>query len=179
MKARKALIFPLVLLSAALFVPTPGSAQFGVGQRSVGVHLGLSGVGSSASIGVSGEVAYNDRVALGAWVDTWSYGQSFGSSLGLTEWDVRYIAVAGTGSYHFPVESNPKIDSFVGLAAGYYVVNSSATTSLTGQVYTGDANRIFIGGFGGVRYAFTPNVRGVARLGFGAAYLTLGADFKL
>ena len=35
MKARKALIFPLALLSAALLLPTPGSAQFEVGQRSV------------------------------------------------------------------------------------------------------------------------------------------------
>jgi hypothetical protein len=45
--------------------------------------------------------------------------------------------------------------------------------------YSGDASRIFLGGFGGARYFFRENLSGVARVGFGASYLTIGLDVKL
>ena len=37
----------------------------------------------------------------------------------------------------------------------------------------------FLGGYGGVRYSFKPSLSGVARVGFGASYLTLGVDYKM
>lgn len=165
-------------LLAALVLPAGANAQFTQGQRYVGVHVGLSGVGSAAALGVNGEIAYHDRIGIGAWADTWSYGESFGTALGTVSWDVRYIALAGTGSYHIPIESSPKWDPFIGLALGYYVVTSESR-GLTGVTYSGDASRVFIGGFGGTRYAFNDNLSGVARLGFGASYLTLGVDLRL
>ncbi len=148
-------------------------AQFAPKQRFLGAHVGLSGVGSAAAFGVNGEVAYSDRIGIGAWVDTWSYSSSFVGG----DWSVRYIALAGTGAYHFPVKSNPKIDPFLGVAVGYFVVNTS--TDVNGVDYGGSGSRIFAGGFGGARYLFQPNLAGVARLGFGASYLTIGIDFKM
>jgi hypothetical protein len=165
------------LVLGGVLLPGSVAAQFGANQKYLGVHLGLSGVGSTAAFGVNGEMAYNDRISIGAWADTWSYGETYGTALGEYSWDIRYIALAGTGAYHFPIKSAPKWDPFVGLALGYYMV--STETSGIGVTYTGDANRIFLGGFGGARYSFSPTMAGVARLGFGASYLTLGLDFKL
>lgn len=166
-----------LLVAAALAAPTAAQAQFGEGQKYFGAHVGLSGVGSTAAFGVNGEVAYNDRIGIGAWADTWSYGQTYTSAFGSSSYSTRYIALAGTGSYHFPIESQPKLDPFVGVALGYYIVNAEATSG--GFTATADDSRMFVGGFGGARYAFKDNLSGVARLGFGASYLTLGVDFKL
>jgi hypothetical protein len=163
---------------AVLALPRSAAAQFGANTKFLGAHVGVSGVGSATAIGVSGELAYNERISIGAWADTWSYGESVGTALGEYSWDIRYIAIAGTGSYHFPIKSSPKWDPFVGLALGYYVVSSEAR-GFGGVTYDGDASRIFLGGFGGARYFFNPRLSGVARLGFGAAYLTLGVDMKL
>jgi hypothetical protein len=166
------------VLFAGLLVPHAAAAQFATGQKFLGAHIGLSGVGSTAAIGVNGEVAYNKNISIGAWADTWSYGDNYSFQGGSAEWNVRYIAVAGTGAYHFPIESQPKLDPFVGAAVGYYVVNTSQKGTFIGD-YSGSANRLFVGGYGGARYFFKPNLAGVARVGFGASYLTLGVDFKL
>jgi outer membrane protein W len=167
----------LFLLAMGVAVPAFASGQLTTGQKFLGAHVGLSAVGSAPSVGVSGEVAYNDRIAIGAFADTWSYGEEYRSSIGTTRWDVRYIAVAGTGAYHFPVESNPKLDPFLGIGLGYYIVSSETTSQ--GVSFSGDSSRVFLGGFGGLRYHFKETVSGVARLGFGSSYLTLGVDWGL
>ncbi len=167
-------------LVAALALPGGAGAQLTKGQKILGVHVGLSGVGSAASVGVSGEVAYNSRISIGGWLDTWSYGQSYRSGTESANWSVRYVAIAGTGAFHFPIESNPKWDPFVGLALGYYVVNSSTSSSLGADYsYSGSSSRLFLGGFGGARYYFKPNLAGMARVGFGSSYLTVGLDFRM
>jgi outer membrane protein W len=176
MQPTKGIAILAVFLAASLIGPAGAEAQYAMGQKYLGVHIGVSGVGSTAALGVNGEISYNDRISIGAWADTWSYGEDYGTVLGNVSWDVRYIAIAGTGSYHFPIESNDKLDPFVGAAVGYFVVSSS-TESAFGASYSGDASRLFVGGFGGIRYFFKPRMAGVARVGFGAAYLTLGLDF--
>jgi hypothetical protein len=168
----------LSLLAGGLLLPGEASAQFAMKQKYLGAHVGVSGVGSAAALGVNGEIAYNDRIGIGAWLDTWSYGDSYTTVGGNYDWDVRYIALAGTGAYHFPVKSTPKLDPFLGLALGYYVVNSKAD-GFAGVTYAGSASRVFLGAFGGARYAFKENLSGVARLGFGASYLTVGLDLKM
>ena len=178
MQARRLFGMLAVVVVAGLALPGAAAAQFDTGQKYLGVHVGMSGVGSAPAFGVSGEMAYNDRISLGAWADTWSYGEDFATGLGAYSWNVRYIALAGTGAYHFPIESTPKLDPFLGLALGYFVVSTSAEGA-GGVDYAGDASRIFLGGFGGARYFFKENLSGVARVGFGASYLTLGLDVKL
>ena len=173
----KAYPFLTALLLAGLVLPQGAAAQYADGQKYLGVHVGLSGVGSSATLGVNGEMSYNNRISVGAWADYWSYGETFGAGLGTVDWDVSYIALAGTGAYHFPISSQPKLDPFLGVAVGYFIVNTSAT-GVTGVDYGGDASRLFVGGFGGARWFFSQSMAGVARLGFGASYLTLGLDFR-
>jgi hypothetical protein len=168
----------VVALFAGLLLPAGAAAQFGGGQRYLGAHVGLSGVGSAPALGVSGEFAYNDRIAIGAWADTWGYGESYATGVGNFDWNVRYVAVAGTGAYHFPIKATPRLDPFLGLALGYFVVSSKAE-GFSGVTYAGDASRIFVGGFGGARYFFNDNMSGVARAGFGASYLTFGVDFRI
>lgn len=170
-------MIPALSLFVCAALATPAAAQFDADSRHGGFHLGLSGVGSTASIGLQGEMAVNEKVSVGGWVDTWSYGQSFGVVGSTIDWDVRYIAFAATGSYHFAVESQPKLDLFAGGALGYFIVQSS--TSGTTGVFTGSGSRLFLGAHGGARYWFKENMAGLAQLGIGASYLTVGLDFGL
>ena len=173
-------IGPALALAVALAAPLGAAGQtFGKSQHFLGAHVGMSGVGSTAAYGVNGELAYNEHIGIGAWADTWSYGQSFGTALGGYDWNVRYIAVAGTGAYHFTVKKQPKVDPFLGAALGYYVVSTSVKGAGVGGTYGGSGSRMFLGGFGGARYFFKPTIAGVARVGFGADYLTLGVDWKM
>src|SRR5688572_7502352 len=99
---------------AAMFLATAlgtsaASAQWESGKRYAGPHIGLSGVGSTFSIGAAFEQAYNKNIGIGASVDYWSYG--FG---GGNDFDYTYIALAVLGSYHFPL-SDTKLDPFLGL----------------------------------------------------------------
>lgn len=178
MKSFRALALIAVFSTAGLLAPDSARAQFTEDSRYAGFHVGMSGVGSTASIGVQGEVAYNERISIGGWIDTWSYGQSFTVLGSNNSWNTRYVAIAGTGSYHFPIEGNEKLDPFVGLSLGYYVVSASASGATSG-VYTGSASRMFLGGQAGVRYYFKENMTGLAMLGVGASYLTVGMDFGL
>ena len=177
MKSMRMLMTALFALAAVLPV-SEATAQFGQGQRSVGAHVGLSGVGAAPALGVSGELAYTDRIALGGWLDTWSHGESIATSDGRYRWDSRYLSLAGTGAYHFPVEEHPKWDPFLGLALGYFIVSTSAEGP-SGMSSGAGASRMFLGGFGGVRYTFADRLRVIARAGFGASYLTFGIDYRL
>ena len=174
----------MVLLIAAVasgVVGAPGNVaaqKFGPESKYLGVHVGFSGVGSATALGVNGEMAYNDKVSIGAWADTWSYGERLAFGGAFYDWDVRYIALAATGAYHFPVPSEPKLDPFAGLALGYYVVSTSGT-GFSGVTYAGSSSRLFLGAFGGARYALSNRTSGVVRIGFGSTTLTVGLDFKM
>lgn len=161
------------LVVGAFAMPGDAHAQYTKGQKFLGAHVGIGAVGSGTAIGVQGEVFRSERLAFGAAIDRWSYGED----IGIYDWDVSYTAVAGTGTYHFKLENNPKLVPFLGAAIGYFVVSTS--TSVSGGTYSGDDSRLFFGGFGGTRYFFSDRLAGVARLGFGASSLTLGVDFKM
>ena len=177
MRARL-LILIAAVAGCVLCVPGNVAAQFGPNSRYLGFHVGVSGVGSAPALGMNGEMAYNNRVGIGAWFDTWSYGERLAFSGVSYDWNVRYIALAGTAAYHFPVREEPRLDPFVGGALGYYVVSTSGD-GFSGVNYTGSASRMFMGLYGGTRFAFNPSMSGVVRIGFGSSTLTLGLDFKL
>ena len=180
MQASKAHRTATLVILGLLLLPAAARAQYAKDQKFLGAHVGMSGVGSTAAFGVNGEVAYNEHIGIGGWADTWSYGDSYSYLGGSYSWNVRYVALAGTGAYHFTIKSNRKVDPFAGAALGYYIVSTSANADgPAGATYQGSANRMFVGGYGGVRYFFKPSLSGVARAGFGASYLTLGLDWKL
>jgi hypothetical protein len=174
----RSILMGLAVAAGLAGAATQAEAQFAAGQRHVGVHVGLSGVGSAAAIGVNAELAYTDQIGIGLFADTWSYGQSWGSAFGGGSWDVRYVALAGTGAYHFRIEGNPKLDPFLGATLGYYIVNTESSAS-GAPTYDASSSRMFLGGYGGIRYFLNDRLSGVARAGVGASYLTLGVDLKL
>jgi|GEM_PF-972662 len=178
MFGRRHISATVLLIVACLAQPTTAAAQFGEGKKFVGAHVGLSGVGSAPAFGLNGEVAYNDNIGIGAWLDTWGYGQDF-SGIGGGSWNVRYVSVAATGAWHFPIESNPKIDPFAGLAVGYFLVSNTWEGTGTTIDFSGSGSRVFLDGVAGIRYHFKENLSAVVRAGASVSYLTVGVDLTL
>jgi hypothetical protein len=176
---RKRNCIGLAALTALLlaFAPPEAEAQFELGQKYIGAHIGLSGVGSAAALGLHGEFAYNENIGIGATFDTWSYSERY-TGIFQAGWTIRYLAFAGTGAWHFPVESNPKLDPFVGLGVGYFVVDSKWDGGGVIGSYSGSGSRVFADGFAGLRYHFQPTLSGVLRAGVSVSYLTAGMDFR-
>ena len=159
----------MAVVFAMLFSSSAVSAQWETGKWFAGPHIGLSGVGSAISFGGAVEKGYNKNIGIGALVDYWSYGD-FGA-------DVTYFSLAALGSYHFPL-TDTKLDPFLGLGLGYYVVSWDDNGICDGAGIDCDANRLFFAGQAGIRYFFKPTLAGVARVGTGAGYLSAGVEWK-
>jgi len=156
----------LLALGSLMLTANLASAQWEAGRKFIGPRIGLSGVGSAPAFGGAFEVARDDRIGIGGFIDYWSFDLSpFDGGTSAT-----YISFGATGSYHFEV-SDSKWDPFVGLALGYFVV------SFDNDFADVSGSRLFLGGQGGVRYFFKENTAFVARAGFGASYLSIGLDF--
>jgi hypothetical protein len=153
----------MAVVIAVLFSSSAVSAQWETGKWFAGPHIGLSGVGSTISFGAGLEKGYNKNIGIGGLVDYWSYG--------VTGFDYSYFSLAALGSYHFTL-TDTKLDPFLGLGLGYYVVSVDCGS------FDCDGSRIFLAGQAGIRYFFKPTMAGVARVGTGAGYLSAGIEWK-
>jgi hypothetical protein len=173
-------LFAIAVLALFVLVAVnQGQAQFQKGKSFLGPHVGLSGIGSTFTLGGDYEYGVTENIGVGLTVDYWSY--SFGYS-GPSDWSYSYIPIGATGSYHFAIpDMDKKWDFFAGLIIGYYVVSVTEPADfhhLAGFDYATDASRIFFGVHGGVRYFFSPTIAAQARVGFGAYIVAVGVDFK-
>ncbi|MFT7234008.1 MAG: hypothetical protein ACI8TA_003237, partial [Cyclobacteriaceae bacterium] len=98
------------------------------------------------------------------------------SDIAIVDWKYSYTIIGLRGSYHLDLLNNEKIDTYGGAMLGYYLLNVDYgnTGFTTGGAAGAVAYTIYVGG----RYAFTDNVGAFAELGYGIAFLQLGANLK-
>ncbi|MFI5229620.1 MAG: hypothetical protein ACHQWU_11160 [Gemmatimonadales bacterium] len=165
----------LVAVSAA-GAQKGSTPMFGLGYTDVGPTVGLGGLnGASASFGGRLEHAIKALpdmgngmlgIQLAAEYYSWS---NIGSSF-------KYIPLGATANYHFNVQSQPKLDPFLGLGLGYDIV----TCNVQGFGNCGGfSSGLYFIGRAGARYFFAPNMAGYADVGAGGATLNIGLMFKL
>ncbi len=122
--------------------------------------------------GIIGAGAY-----LGYTAAKWEYSDSYGSY----SWTYSNILIGARGSLHYPLIDG--MDTYVGLILGYDI-DSSKEYSSTGyyESYTAKKNShggIFLSGYLGGRYWMSDELGIMAELGYGIAYLNVGAAIKL
>ena len=181
-------IFTGCLSLVALAFLTPNAhAQFANQMNYLGPHVGLSGVGSTLTLGLDYERGITNVgevgpgiIGIGGIFDYYSYSDNPGGYGGT--W--TYVDIGVTGMYHF-VLADKKWDPFLGIYLGdeisswswgssakaYYAELGIPTPSETGGGFT-------LGGSAGVRYFFSPNWAAEARVGFGFYILALGVDYS-
>ncbi len=155
------------------------------GDQYVGAKLALVGV-AGASWGLVGnyEMGYQDNIGIGGAVGYSGYSQT------ADFYDISYssILILATGTYHYDVLHNDKIDTWGALSLGYNVQSASAkytgpTFNIPGWAapsWSGSAGSgLMIGLSANGRYAITDKLSAAASLGFGVGLLQIGVDYKL
>lgn len=110
------------------------------------------------AIGVGGLIGYTGA--------SWKYVD--------TSYNVNYMTFAAKGNLHY--EFVEKLDTYAGLTLGYYTVNHSVSDKSI--PWDGGAGSFAWGLNVGARYYFSPNIAGMAELGYGISVLNIGVSFK-
>ena len=158
------------------------AGSFAVGYTDIGPTLGLGGInGASASFGGRFEHAIKNLPDMGNGILGFQVGMeyySWSAAFIGGNWNVKYIPIGATANYHFRVESEPKIDPFLGLGLGYDIVSCSGVGAF-GSTSCPYNSGIYLIGRAGARYFFAPNMAVYGDIGAGGAQLNLGLMFKL
>ncbi len=95
----------------------------------------------------------------------------FGAEYG---WDYNNIIVGGRGAVHYPLVEN--LDTYTGLMLGFNIVTSKSYGTTVGSASSGG---LIYSWFAGGRYYLNDRFALMGELGYGIAYLTIGASIKL
>ena len=172
-----------IIAVAALALSTIGvaraSAQFEKGPFYVGPHIWIGGLNGATAIGAQIERGLTEPGAYGPGIISGGLGvdyYSYDFGLAATGYKYKYIPFQLFSNYHWIVESNKKIDPYVGLALVYNYVSVTYNSS---TIRTGaNGSGINFAGHAGLRYFISDNFAVHGQLGFGFGNLGLGVDWK-
>jgi hypothetical protein len=181
-----AVVFAVASFGQA-FEPGANVLTAGLG---IGGHWGAYGTYSSQSPGIG--IAYEKATSIDVGPGVLGLGGYLGyKSLaarernGVYDYDFRwtYTILGFRGAYHWNEwHQVPELDTYGGLMLSYNVVGfkdrtdyPSGTTHYSYSSASGLGLSLYFGG----RYYFTDKIGAYGELGYGIAYLTLGAAFNL
>lgn len=156
-----------------------GTGQFEVGPFYAGPRVWIGNLNGAVAIGGQIERGFTQpgaygpgMISGGIGIDhySWDFDYTFG------RYDYSVTPIQIFSNYHFPIESNKKIDPYVGLAFVYSLV--SASWDGAGVAAEADGNYTDLAGQAGVRYFLTPKVALQGQIGFGYGTLGIGATWK-
>ena len=177
---KQKLSITILFISLAIgFTVQNATAQFKNGGNYLGPHIGLSGVGSTLTLGLDYERGITNAgevgpgiIGIGVLFDYYSYSEDYFANAG--SW--TYIDFGVSGMYHFVLD-NDKWDPFIGLVLGYEVASWKWNNTYSGG-YSPSAGGFTLGGSAGIRYFFNDNWAAQARVGFGFYIFAVGVDYK-
>jgi protein-S-isoprenylcysteine O-methyltransferase Ste14 len=173
---RKISLFSVLIF---LFAISSTFAQFTPDKDYAGPSIGLSFLGSTVQFGANYEhsmvVKDFGTIGIGGIFRYWSYSEDYIGG----DWSYTNVLIGAQGNYHFKMSDN-KFDPWAGLILAY----DAGSVSWDGPYSTYASpsyGGLFLGLHGGMRYWFSPNLAGTARIGFGTlsyGALDIGVDFK-
>ena len=150
------------------------SGPFYAGPRVwVGNLNGAIAIGGQIERGFTQAGAYGPGI-IGGGVGIDYYTWDFDYSVGNYKYSVIPLQVFS--NYHVVVESNKKLDPYVGLALVYSIVN--ATGEGSGVAASAEASGLAFAGQAGLRYFLNDKIALQGQVGFGYGTLGLGATWK-
>jgi hypothetical protein len=157
--------------------PTPASEKTVLlkkGDFYIGPRVALGAVaGASFGLGAAAEYGLDNNIGIGAFAGYSSYSEPF------SRWSYKNILLLATGSYHYDVLKNDKLDTWGEVGLGYNIGSASyegpsvpglIEPTVGGFIYTITAN---------ARYFFSSNLAFFASVGYGLGIARVGVDFKL
>lgn len=181
----RALAIALVAASPTLaqspVAPTDLGRQFTSGPLYAGPRVWLGNLNGAIAFGGQIERGFTKPgaygpgiIAGGVGVDYYSWSNDYGA-VGSYRYSV--VPLQLFGNYHFTIESNKKLDPYLGVALVYSAV--SASWSGSGVAASAAASSTAFAGQAGVRYFMSDRLALQGQLGFGYGTLGFGATWKL
>ncbi len=183
-------VLTLTLLFAIIAFASPAQQlKNGDNVASVGIGFGTalgSGLGS-ASPGFAFQFEHGNwdvdgpgTISLGGYLGYQSYSYSTSYFTYKYDYNSSYTVLGIRSAYHYHGLDMKNLDVYGGLMLSFNFYNSSYKSNNPG-VYTplglGGSNRFFPSIYLGTRYYFSENWGVYGELGYGVAYLTLGAAY--
>ncbi len=113
---------------------------------------------------------------LGYTSDKITYSDNFYGDWG---WKSSYYILGVRGTYDFDLFKKSNINTYGGVLLGYNVVKASYFgDDIFSNGFSASASSFTYSGFIGMRYMFSPSMGAFGELGYGVAYLTIGATKK-
>ncbi|MBS4029326.1 MAG: hypothetical protein KGZ58_11915 [Ignavibacteriales bacterium] len=179
------------LLLTAIFFMTIANVSFAQrtlinkGDQYLGAKLALGSIGG-ASTGFIGtyEMGYMENIGIGGSIAYSGYTDSYNFGLWKGEWTYSNILVMASGTYHFDVAKNEKLDTWGALNIGYNVASASFKWTSNGVPSSAKSPSVSAGGVviglsANARYMLSEKWYATAGIGFGLGVLNLGVDYKL
>ena len=182
----------IVLLSAFIGGIMAQSPSFFVGDKIINLGLGIgrtfnTGGGYTSSfppLSISYEQGILDNVidekgsiGVGGLLGYTSYKYDwsvFGDNYG---WKYTDIIIAARGAFHYALVD--KFDTYTGLLLGFRIASSKSFGNIPDYGFSASTGGVMAAWFAGGRYYFTDKFAGMAEIGYGLSYLTLGVSLKL
>jgi hypothetical protein len=180
-------------LITLLFILGFLNVSYGEGDFAVGTNVGSVGIGLGSSLGVytgstatpaislqfehgMWQVGGPGVISLGGYVGFKSYKYTWGYGDYESKWN--YTIIGLRSAYHYTGPEIKDFDLYGGAMLSYN--NVSYSDNYIYHNYLGSYSSyvsltLYVGG----RYYFTKNIAAFAELGYGIAYLNIGASFRL
>lgn len=194
--ARASSLFVIAVLS---FPATSNAQSFNIGDKVLGLSVGIGGNYSAGSVyssqtpalGLTYEQGVTDLgpgvLGIGGYIGYKSLSSQtdyvFGPTRYSYDWKWNYLIIGVRGVWHYNEwHGNDKLDTYGGVMLSYNSVSFKDNTNYpSGSVAYkyNSASGIGFTGFLGTRYWFSDNFGAHAELGYGIAVLNLGVSYKL
>lgn len=174
----------LVLLLVVCFSITQLVAQestFVKGDKVLNLGIGLGStyyssyysssipaLSASFEVGVADNIFEKGVIGVGGYI-------GYSASKYANYWKTSNIVVGARGTFHYPLVN--KLDTYTGLLLGYNIASTKYYDSYLGG-FNASSSSIASAWFVGARYYFSESFAGMAELGYGVSYLTLGVSLK-
>lgn len=142
-----------------------------------GYNSSIPPIAASYEIGVKNDIIdENGSIGVGGYVGYASYKYRY--TLQGSNWGFNYTSfiIGPRGTFHYQLFD--KLDTYAGLLIGANILSSRSTGNVDVS-YGASTGGVIFDSFLGARYYFNDKVAATAEIGFGVAYLNLGASFKL
>ena len=178
-------LFVIAFLSLSQLIAQTSTFEKGDKAINIGIGIGstlYSGFGNKSTVpplSVSYEAAILDNIfdkgtiGVGGYLGYQSYKwESYGYG-----WKYSNLILGARGAFHYPLAD--KLDTYVGLMAGFNIASSkwigAGTQTFAHSSAGGLVGSLYVGG----RYYFTKFFGVMGEIGYGITYLNLGVVIKI
>lgn len=172
------LLFLVSLFSLSQLVAQQSTFEKGTKVLNLGIGLGstyyssyytsqMPAISASFEVGVADGILEKGSIGVGGYL-------GYSSAKWTNYYKTSNIILGARGSFHYPLVD--KLDTYTGLLLGYNIYSYKYYDTYFGAAAS--SGGLTFAWFAGARYYFTDKFAGMAEIGYGISYLTLGVSLK-